>query len=157
MLVVARVLYTNTFSQLSFTKTLTKYERKRLQFWWASLFIFGRSYFVRALAYTGCGSHFRNPAPFNILKKPLLVLKQTIHQQKALYFSFNLAPWKWAWHHHEAATPSCPKITFFTPRAPMLFAAGGRGALLVMPRPFSECQIKAEIKGFPLMYRLFLY
>ena len=41
---------------------------------------------------TGCGSHFRNPAPFNILKKPLLVQKQTIHEQKALDFSFNLAP-----------------------------------------------------------------
>ena len=96
---------------------------------------------------TGCGSHFRNPAPFNILKKPLLVLKQTIHQQKALYFSFNLAPWKWAWHYHEAATPSCPQITFFTPRSPMLFAAGGRGALLVVPRPVSGCQIQSWYPG----------
>ena len=39
----------------------------------------------------------------------------------------------------------------------MLFAAWRRGALLIMPRPFSRCQIKAEIKGFLLMYRLFLY
>ena len=101
---------------------------------------------------TGCGSHFRNPAPFNILKKPLLVLKQTIHQQKALYFSFNLAPWKWACHYHEAATPSCPQITFFTPRGPMLFAARGCGTLLMMPHPLSRCQINAEIQGFLLMY-----
>ena len=42
----------------------------------------------------------------------------------------------------------CRKRTFFTPRAPMLFAARGRGALLMMPRPLLRCQIKAEIKGF---------
>ena len=28
---------------------------------------------------------------------------------------------------------------------------------MVMPRPLSGCQIKAEIKGFLLVYRLFLY
>ena len=28
------------------------------------------------------------------------------------------------------------------------FRAGGRGSLMIMPRPFSGCQIKAEIKGF---------
>ena len=39
----------------------------------------------------------------------------------------------------------------------MLFAARGRDALLMMPRPLSGCQIKAEIQGFLLMYRLFLY
>ena len=39
----------------------------------------------------------------------------------------------------------------------ILFTARGRGGLLVMPRPLSECQIKAEIQGFLLMYRLFLY
>ena len=38
----------------------------------------------------------------------------------------------------------------------MLFAAGGRGGLLVKPRPLSGSQIKAEIKGFLLMYCLFL-
>jgi hypothetical protein len=38
----------------------------------------------------------------------------------------------------------------------MLFAAGGRDALLIMPRPLSGCQNKAEIKGFLLRYRLFL-
>ena len=39
----------------------------------------------------------------------------------------------------------------------MLFAAGGRSSLLVKPCPLSGSQIKAEIKGFLLMYRLFLY
>jgi hypothetical protein len=34
----------------------------------------------------------------------------------------------------------------------MLFAARGRDALLMMPRPLSRCQKKAEIKGFLLMY-----
>ena len=42
-------------------------------------------------------------------------------------------------------------------RPPMLFTARRRGALLIMPRPLSGCQIKAEIKGFLLMYCLFLY
>ena len=50
-----------------------------------------------------------------------------------------------------------PKRSFFTSRAPMLFAARGRGSLLIMPRPLLGCQIKAEIKDFLLMYRLFLY
>ena len=39
----------------------------------------------------------------------------------------------------------------------MLFAAGGRGGLLVKPCPLLRSQIKAEIKGFLLMYCLFLY
>ena len=39
----------------------------------------------------------------------------------------------------------------------MLFAASKRGALLIKPRPLSGYQIKAEIKGFLLIYRLFLY
>ena len=38
-----------------------------------------------------------------------------------------------------------------------LRAARERGGLLVKPCPLSGFQIKAEIKGFPLMYRLFLY
>ena len=52
---------------------------------------------------------------------------------------------------------TCCKRTFFTPRAPMLFAARGRGSLMIMPRPLLGCQIKAEIKDFLLMYRLFQY
>ena len=39
----------------------------------------------------------------------------------------------------------------------MLFTASKRVAVLKMPRPLSGCHIKAEIKGFPLMYRMFLY
>ena len=109
------------------------------------------------LLHTGWISEIWKEVQAKILKEPLVLLKQTIHQQKVLDLSFNLAPWKWAWHYHEAVTPSCPKITFFTPRGPMLFAARGRGALLIMPRPLLGCQIKAEIKGFLLMYRLFLY
>ena len=44
--------------------------------------------------------------------------------------------------------PLAAEQIFFPPRGTMLFAAGGRGPLLVMPRPLSGCQIKAEIKGF---------
>ena len=46
------------------------------------------------------------PAFFNIVKEPLLVQKQTLHLQKALDLSFNLAPQKWAWQYQEGATPS---------------------------------------------------
>ena len=112
---------------------------------------------INAATYVQCASHFGNLTSFNILKESLLVQKQTLHQQKALDFSFKMAPWKWAWHYQEGVTMTCRKRTFFTSRAPMLFAARRRGALLMMPRPFSRCQIKAEIKGFLLMYRLFLY
>ena len=106
---------------------------------------------------TGCVRQNENHANFKIVKKPLLVRIQTIPQQKALDLSFNLAPWKWAWPYQEAATPSRPTIPFFTPRAPMLFAARGRGTLLILPRPLLGCQMKAEIQGFLLMYSLFLY
>ena len=41
---------------------------------------------------TGCNSVFRKMFEFKIWKEPMLVLKQTIHQQKALDLSFNLAP-----------------------------------------------------------------
>ena len=41
---------------------------------------------------TGCKSIFRKIFEFNIWKKPMLVLKQTIPQQKALDLSFNLTP-----------------------------------------------------------------
>jgi hypothetical protein len=39
----------------------------------------------------------------------------------------------------------------------MLFMARRCGALLMMPRPLLGCQIKAEGKGFLLIYLLFLY
>ena len=50
-----------------------------------------------------------SPAISIIVKEPLLVQKQTTPQQKALDLSFNLTPWKWAWHHQEGATPPCRK------------------------------------------------
>ena len=37
---------------------------------------------------TGCASHFGNPTNFKILKEPLLVQKQRLHQQKALDLSY---------------------------------------------------------------------
>ena len=46
------------------------------------------------------------------MKKPLLVQKQTTPQQKALDLSFNLTPWKWAWHYQEGATPIWRKKHF---------------------------------------------
>ena len=45
----------------------------------------------------------------------LLVLKQTIPQEKDLILSFKMTPWKWVWRYHGAATPSCPNLTFFAP------------------------------------------
>ena len=72
---------------------------------------------------TGCNSIFRKIFEFKICKDPMIVVKQMRPQQIALDLSFNLAPWKWAWHYHEAATPSHRRTTFFTPRGPMLFAA----------------------------------
>ena len=43
---------------------------------------------VSFLLPTGCGSHFENPTNFKILKEPLLVQKQALHQQKALDLSY---------------------------------------------------------------------
>ena len=106
---------------------------------------------------TGCGSHFENPTNFKIVKEPLLVQKQTIPQQKALDLSFNLAPWKWAWHYHEAATPSRREKHRCAWGKKRSFAASHLHALLIMPHPLLGCQIKAEIKGFLLRYRLFQY
>ena len=76
---------------------------------------------------TGCKRGIRKTFEVKIWKEPLLVREQTIPQQKALDLRFNFAPWKWAWYYHEAATP-CPKITFFTPRPPMLFAVSRRAS-----------------------------
>ena len=39
----------------------------------------------------------------------------------------------------------------------MLFAARGRDSSMVMPHPLLGLQMKAEIQGFLLMYRLFVY
>jgi hypothetical protein len=47
-----------------------------------------------------------SPAFFNIMKEPLLVQKQTIHQQKALDLSFLETESLRAWHYQEDATPA---------------------------------------------------
>ena len=91
------------------------------------------------------------PAFFNILKEPLLIQKQTIHQQTAHDLSFNLAPWKWAWRYQEGPTPSRREKHRCAWGKKSYFRAGGRGSLMIMPRPLSGCQIKAEIKDFLLM------
>ena len=75
------------------------------------------------------------PVFFNILKKLSEVQKQTIHQQKAHDLSyleleeqgrgFNVR----AWPCHRRQRLKNPS------RAPMLFAARGRGAFLILPRP----------------------
>ena len=96
---------------------------------------------------TGCNSIFWKIFKFKIWKKPMLVQKQKIHQQKALDYSLNLTPWKWVWHYHEAATRSRRRTTFFTLRGTMLFAARGRGALLIKPSPLSVSQTKSWNQG----------
>ena len=87
-------------------------------------------------SFTGCVRQNENPTNFKILKKPLLVLKQTKPQQKALDLSFNLAPLKWAWHYKEGATSSRREKYRCAWGKKSYFGAGGRGALLIMPRPF---------------------
>ena len=47
---------------------------------------------VVAKSYTGCVRQNENPTKFKIVKEPLLVQKQTIHQQKVLDLGFNLTP-----------------------------------------------------------------
>ena len=106
---------------------------------------------------TGCNSGKWKKVQANILKELLVLMKQTIPQQKSLDLSFNLEPWKWAWHYNGAAKPSCPKRSQKPSMPTMLFTARSCGALLIMPRPLLGCQITAEIKGFLLMYHLFMY
>ena len=55
---------------------------------------------------TGWISHIWKKVQANILREPLVLLKQTMPQQKALDLSFNLAPWKWAWQYQEGVTMS---------------------------------------------------
>ena len=61
---------------------------------------------------TGCDGHFWNPVVFNILKEPLHIQKQTLHQQKALNLRFKMAPWKWVWHYQRGMMMTCRKRTF---------------------------------------------
>ena len=98
-----------------------------------------------------------SPAISNIVKEPLLVQEQTTPQQKALDLSFNLTPWKWAWHHQEGATPSRREKHRSAWGKKSCFTARGSDSLMIVPRPLSGCQIKAEIKGFLLRYCLFQY
>ena len=72
------------------------------------------------------------------------------HPESACIFKIDF--WRGHRRHEVKNRPRAHKI-----QQNMLFAAGGRGGLLVKPRPLSGSQIKAEIKGFLLMYRLFLY
>ena len=65
--------------------------------------------------HTGCASHFENPTNFKILKEPLLLQKQTLHQQKALNLSY-LEPevqgrgiTMWAWRCHRRQRVKNPK------------------------------------------------
>ena len=99
-----------------------------------------------------------NLTNIKILKEPLLVQKRALHQQKALDLSY-LEPEGQgrgiimrAWQCHRKTLHAPVKN-----QQKMLFAARRRGALLIMPRPLSEFQIKAEIKSFLLKYRLFQY
>ena len=45
--------------------------------------------------HTGCVRQNENPTRFKIVKEPLPIQNQTINQQKALDFSFNLTYWNW--------------------------------------------------------------
>jgi hypothetical protein len=54
-----------------------------------------------------------SPAFFSILKEPMLVQKQTIHQQKALDLSFLETESLRVWHYQENATPSRRKSIFY--------------------------------------------
>ena len=93
----------------------------------------------------------------------MLVLKQTIPQKKALDLSCHLTPWKWVWHYHEPVTPSCPKITFFTPLLsgkPLISALlwhpeSGRGIIRRAPRPLAPkayfVEFYGRVEGFWLL------
>ena len=90
------------FAEVSFVSVLPMV----LSEYWKPLEkIFRKRLFPRFLKNDEIYKNIFSPAFSNILKEPLLVQKQTLHQQKALDISFNLAPWKWAWHYQEGATP----------------------------------------------------
>ena len=91
------------------------------------------------------------PAFFSILKEPILVQKQTIHQQKGLDLSFLETESLRAWHYQEDATPSRREKHRCAWGKKKYFTASHRQALLIIPRPLSGCHIKAEIRGFLLM------
>ena len=55
--------------------------------------------------HTGCNSDISKKVQVNILKEPLLVQKQRIHQKKALDISFLETESLRAWHYQEDTTP----------------------------------------------------
>ena len=108
-------------------------------------------------SYTGWISDIWKKIQANILREPLVLLKQTIPQQKALDLSLNLTLRKWAWHYQEGATfPRREKHRCAWGKK-SCSTAGGRDSSMVMPHPLLGWQMKAEIKGFLLRYRLFQY
>ena len=66
------------------TTETTSLEQQEINFQSNILYIASEYHFAKKIFTTVCDSHFRSPAVFNILKEPLLVQKQTLHQQKAL-------------------------------------------------------------------------
>jgi hypothetical protein len=70
----------------------------------------GEKIFLIFVILRNCGNNLiskkNSPAFFNIMKEPLLVQKQTIHQQKALDLSFLETESLRAWHYQEDATPT---------------------------------------------------
>ena len=108
------------------------------------------------LSYTGRKSQFRKTFEFKIWKKPMLVLKQTIHQKKTLIPSFLELESLRAWHYQEGTTPTCHRKTFF-PTPTYAFTARRHGTLLIMmPRPQNFRLQKPDYQSFLLRYRLFL-
>ena len=103
----------------------------------------GEKIFLIFVILRNCGNNLiskkNSPAFFNIMKEPLLVQKQTIHQQKALDLSFLETESLRAWHYQEEATPSrresifcwilCPRFWFLT----LCLLRHGQ-ALMRMPR-----------------------
>ena len=85
--------------------------------------------------YTGCNSIFRKIFEFKIWKEPMLVLKQTIPQKKALILSFLETETLRLWHYQESATPTCHKKHRWAWCKKSFSTASRRGALLIMPRP----------------------
>mgnify|MGYP007048741173 CR=1 FL=1 len=61
------------------------------------------------------------------------------------------------WHYHEAVTPSGREKHRCARGKKSFSTARGRDSSMVMPHPLLGWQMKAEIKGFLLRYRLLQY
>ena len=75
------------------------------------------------------------PAFFNILREPLLLQKQTIHQQKGLDLSFLQTQILRAWHDQEGATPSRREKHRCAWGKKSYFTASHPHALMIVPCP----------------------